>query len=201
MDNRQRTVKEQHPYCKFHFFLSLLSACSYLSGGLQREEWKLHQTWRVCVSINNCKCWNMCWLLGKEHIWAQRQLLSCGRPGLFFTQLLHSAASQFMRNKSTFIIRGSTWAEIFPYDSLSEAEVHVSVSVRALSSQHHSLSSPLPMFPPCHCPISLTSVDNSHTHTLTHSLWFFIFALFLGTNPPFPPLKPFQIKVKSFRYQ
>lgn len=146
----------------------------------------------------------MCWLLGKEHIWAQRQLLSCGRPGLFFTQLLHSAASQFMRNKSTFIIRGSTRAEIFPYDSLSEAEVHVNVSVRALSSQHHSLTSLLPMFPPCHCPVSLTSVDNSHTHSPTRCekvLLIFIFALFLGTNPPFPPLKPFQIEVKSFRYQ
>lgn len=28
---------------------------SYLSGGLQREEWKLLQTWRVCVSINKCE--------------------------------------------------------------------------------------------------------------------------------------------------
>lgn len=69
--------KEQQTHCMSVFFFSsssLLSlfCFSYLSGRLQREEWKLLQTWRVCVSINNYEVWEIG--VGrrvgrKTHIW------------------------------------------------------------------------------------------------------------------------------------
>lgn len=60
---QNRIKPEQHPDCFFFVFF-----CSFfysdLPGGLQWEEWKLLQTWRVCVSMNNypTKSWHSCWL-------------------------------------------------------------------------------------------------------------------------------------------
>lgn len=45
--------RKEHVRLYITAYLYFFFCFSYLSGGLQREEWKLLQTWRVCVSMND----------------------------------------------------------------------------------------------------------------------------------------------------
>lgn len=81
------------------FFSSSLFCFSYLSGRLQREEWKLLQTWRVCVSINNYEVWEIG--VGhrvgrKTHIWGS------GAKGASYSRV-ESFGCDFISQKSIFI--------------------------------------------------------------------------------------------------
>ena len=89
-------------FCFVFFFFSPLSlfCFSYLSGRLQREEWKLLQTWRVCVSINNYEVWEIG--VGrrvgrKTHIWG------CGAKGASYSRV-ESFGCDFISKKSIYFI-------------------------------------------------------------------------------------------------